>query len=93
MDPTGIRNFTGHKLASRPEDIKGKTVGLFDIGRWLTFSTVLRHYKEVLVERYEAKDVILVDEKQEAREKGTSREQAVKDLAGKIDVAIIGLGN
>ena len=93
LDPTGTRRSAGFQLAPRPEEIRGLTVGLVDIGRWLTWGTVFQHYKEVLKERYGVGDVIYVNQEREGLEKGKERPEVIDDIASKCDVVILGLGN
>lgn len=93
LDPTGMRKTSGLELAPRPDEIKGKTVGLLDNGRWLTWGTVFHRYEELLKERYGVGEVIYVNQEREGIKKGIDRQGVVEEMAAKCDVVILGLGN
>ncbi len=93
LDPTGVERSGGLRLAPRPEDLKGKTVGLLDNGRWVTWGMVAEHFTQKLKEHYGVADVIYLNQEKAGLEKGIDRDESLADLASKCDVAIVGLGN
>ncbi|MDO8669941.1 MAG: hypothetical protein Q7O66_00740 [Dehalococcoidia bacterium] len=93
LDPTGLERSGGLNLAPRPEDLRGKTVGILDNGRWVTWGMVAEHFTDKLKEHYGVADVIYLNQERVGLEQGIGRDESLADLASKVDVAIVGLGN
>ncbi|MDO8670210.1 MAG: hypothetical protein Q7O66_02125 [Dehalococcoidia bacterium] len=96
LDPSGERKDLGFRLAPRPADLKGATVGLVDNGHWWSFGVVLQRYTELLKEHYGVENVIYMNWKQTGMDKkqaGQTHEDVIEDLAAKCQVVFTGLGN
>lgn len=83
------------KLADRPEDLRGLTVGLLCNSPW-SFDVVMQRFKELLKERCGAGDVIFMKEgglgKSGKATAGRADPSVIEELASKCNVVINGLG-
>ncbi len=75
-------------LAHRPLDLKGKVVGLVDNVVWTSTKMTFQELDTVLKKEYGAAGTVYAP----VNVLGAT-DQELKDLAQKVDVAIVGLGN
>ncbi|MBI2865440.1 MAG: hypothetical protein HYX94_12875 [Chloroflexi bacterium] len=87
LDPTSKPKVLGLKLAERPADIRGLTVGFLDSG-WWSFGVVLERYRELLAERFGIRAVTYHKKKERPAPK-----ELLDELATKCQIVINGLAN
>ncbi|MDO8674447.1 MAG: hypothetical protein Q7O66_23830 [Dehalococcoidia bacterium] len=102
LSPTGRRKESVLRLSNRPEDLRGKTVGLVYNGEWWMEELLLQRYETLLKERCGVGDVIYLSQKKENMFQKKARspraawslaEEVIEDMAQKCDVVFVALGN
>ncbi|MDO8670252.1 MAG: hypothetical protein Q7O66_02335 [Dehalococcoidia bacterium] len=96
LDPTAKRKASGLRMAPRPEDLSGKTVGLVDNGEWWMTEPFLQRYGELLKERCGVAEVIHVNRKKDSlvqKHVANSHGEPFPELESNFDAVILGLGN
>ncbi|MBI2863013.1 MAG: hypothetical protein HYX94_00420 [Chloroflexi bacterium] len=94
-DPRAKPEVRDLRLAPRPADLKGLTVGLVT-NSWASFDLILQHYEKLLKERCGVGDVIYLGKETEIRLAKGSRpipRPRLEELAAKCSVAVVGLGH
>ncbi|MBI2865091.1 MAG: hypothetical protein HYX94_11075 [Chloroflexi bacterium] len=87
LDPVAWPKATTLRLATRPTDIKGMTVGYLDNG-WWSFGLLIDRVKKQLVERYGVGDAIHY-----TKVKSSPGTKQIEKLSGECQFVINGLGN
>ena len=88
IDPTAHKPDGYVELAVRPVDLAGKVIGLLDNTKEQS-DIILRTIGEALCEQYGSEGIVL--RRKEHYSKSATPEM-IRELAGRVDVAIAGLG-
>ncbi|MDO8672553.1 MAG: hypothetical protein Q7O66_14150 [Dehalococcoidia bacterium] len=87
LDPVALPKSASTRLASRPTDLKGITVGYLDNG-WWSFGLLIDVVQKRLAERYGVSGAIYLK-----KNKSSPATKQIEELAEKCQVVINGLGN
>ncbi len=87
LDPVARPRATSTRLADRPQDIKGMTVGYLDNG-WWSFGLFIDRVQKQLAERYGVGDAIHLK-----KAKSSPATKQTAELSEKCQIVINGLGN
>ena len=88
IDPTAGGGKETVLLAARPTDLSGKVVGLLDNTKEQA-DIILQTVGEALCERYGVETLIIRRKEHYSKPAAT---EIIDEMAGKVDVAIAGLG-
>ena len=88
LDPTAKAKAPASRLADRPGDIRGATVGFVDNG-WWSLSVVLNRYRQLLAERFGITEIVHYKKKPGS----PSPDKVIDELAAKCQAVIVGLGH
>ncbi len=90
VNPRGVDLGSGEfHLNDRPSDLNGKTLGLLENHK-ANSDKVLQEVAEILKEKYDLKDVIMLSKHSASL---PTKPEVVQELMDKVDVLITGIGD
>lgn len=89
LDPTAPPRQLRHDMAVRPSDIRGKRIGFL----WNSKpngDVLFERIEKLLREKYEISDAMY---RRKPTSSAPATEQVLEELAGSVDIAVVGLGD
>ncbi|MBI2910435.1 MAG: hypothetical protein HYX92_22550 [Chloroflexi bacterium] len=86
LDPRAEPKTVRKRLAPRPDDLKGKVVGLLT-NEWWSFGVAEKRFEEILRDRYGVTEFV------RGKKHGAAPPEMMEEFVSRCDVVINGMGN